>query len=402
MAEGRLQVIVNENISLTPIQGASVVVSTGDEVLYRLFTDESGKTDFITLEAPPLSYSLEPGEPQPYAQYDIAVKAEGYGSVYIFGVQVYAESEALQNVLLIRGGSDSEIVVPPPVLYGNYPAKIIESEVKPLPPETGFAVLDRVVIPEYIVVHDGTPNSQAKNYYVPYKDYIKNVASGEIYSTWGREAIKANVYAIQSFTLNRVFTEWYRNKGFDFTITSSTAYDQSFSYGRTIYESISEVVDEIFNEYIRRDGQIQPLFAQYCDGIQVSCPGQLTQWGSEDLAQQGYTAIEILRYFYGDDISIVTAERIAGIPYGYPGTPFEIGSSGNDVRRLQQQLNTIADTYTAIDKIRVDGIFGPATENAVKEFQSIFNLPQTGIIDKATFYEISGIYVALERLAELR
>ncbi len=183
--------------------------------------------------------------------------------------------------------------------------------------------------------------------------------------------------------------------------TYSTRYDQSFSLGRTIYENISEIVDEMFTNFLRREGQRQPLFAQYCDGKNVTCPGWMTQWGSEDLARQGYSAIEILRYFYGDDIFIDTAEFVQGVPLSFPGEPLTIGSTGNDVRTIQQQLNTISDTYSAISKLAVDGIYGENTAQSVKQFQKIFNLSQTGVVDLATWYQISQIYVAIERLAEL-
>lgn len=183
--------------------------------------------------------------------------------------------------------------------------------------------------------------------------------------------------------------------------TYPTRYDQSFSPGRTIYENISIIVDEMFVNFLRREGQRQPLFAQYCDGRRVQCPGWMTQWGSEDLAQQGYSAIQIIRYFYGDDVFIDTAERVQGVPLSYPGTELSIGSTGNDVRTIQRQLNSISQTYSAIPSLRVDGIYGESTAEAVMEFQKIFNLPQTGVVDLATWYEISEIYVAIERLAEL-
>lgn len=235
---------------------------------------------------------------------------------------------------------------------------------------------------------------------MPYKDYIKNVASSEIYSTWDEAAIRANVLAIQSFVLNRVFTEWYRNKGYNFTITNSTRYDQAFNYGRTIYEDISIIVDEMFTNYIKREGEIQPLFAQYCDGRNVVCPNWLSQWGSAALAEQGYSAMDILRYYYGDDIYLEQAESVSGVPVSFPGENLTIGSRGNDVRTIQSQLNTISRTYSAIPRLAVDGIYGEATVESVKAFQNIFNMPQTGIVDLATWYQISQIYVALEKLAE--
>lgn len=401
MATGYLQVELYNQGQASPVIGGRVVVSKNGEVLYELFTNDSGQTETVALEAPPIEYSINENEPQPYETYDITVTADGYRDVIINGVQIFADRTALQKVIMTEGQGQVTINVPPPVLWGDYPEKEPEEEVKEIPTETGFVVLDRIVIPEYIVVKDGVPSGGGQVYYVPYKDYIKNVASSEIYSTWSDAAIRANVLAIQSFVLNRVFTEWYRNRGYNFTITNSTRYDQSYSQDRTIYENISTIVDEMFTNFLRREGQRQPLFAQYCDGRQVSCPGWMTQWGSEDLAKQGYSAIEILRYFYGDDIFIDTAEKVQGVPLSYPGQELTIGSTGNDVRTIQNQLNTISNTYSAIQKLRVDGIYGQATADAVMEFQKIFNLPQTGVVDLATWYQISQIYVAIERLAEL-
>lgn len=401
MATGYLQVELYDQSQAAPVVGGRVIITKNGEVLYDLYTDNSGQTIRVSLETPPLEYSLEQNEPQPYSTYDLAITADGYKDVTINGVQVFADDVALQKVLMTPGSGQEVINVPPPVLWGDYPEKEPEDEVKPIPEETGFVVLDRVVIPEYIVVKDGVPSGGGQTYYIPYKDYIKNVASSEIYSTWSDAAIRANILAIQSFVLNRVFTEWYRNRGYNFTITNSTRYDQSFSQGRTIYENISTIVDEMFTNFLRREGQRQPLFAQYCDGRQVSCPGWMTQWGSEDLAQQGYSAIEILRYFYGDDIFIDTAEKVQGVPLSYPGEELTIGSTGNDVRTIQRQLNTISNTYSAIPKLRVDGIYGQSTAEAVRAFQKIFNMPQTGVVNLATWYQISQIYVAIERLAEL-
>lgn len=401
MATGYLQIELFDQSLARPVSGGKVVVSSDGQIIYEVYTDNSGQTESLALNAPPLQYSLEQNEPQPYSTYDIDITANGYFDTKIIGAQVFADSTALQRVLLTVGEGSRTITVPPPTLWGDYPAKIPEDEVKPIPDESGFVVLDRVVIPEFIVVKDGVPNSDGATYYIPYKDYIKNVASSEIYSTWADAAIRANVLAIQSFVLNRVFTEWYRNRGYSFSITNSTRYDQSFSLGRTIYQSINTVVDEMFTNFLRREGQRQPLFAQYCDGREVTCPGWMTQWGSEDLARQGYSAIEIIRYFYGEDVFIDTAEKVQGIPISYPGEPLTIGSRGNDVRTIQQQLNSISNTYSAIPKLRVDSIYGQDTADAVKAFQKIFNLPQTGVVDLATWYEISQIYVAIERLAEL-
>ena len=298
-------------------------------------------------------------------------------------------------------GAEENIQIPDHTLYGSYPPKIAEDEVKPVQ-ESGEIVLSRVVVPQTIVVHDGVPtNASAKDYYVAYRDYIKNVASSEIYATWPRSTIVANVLAIMSFTLNRVYTEWYRNQGYDFTITSSTAFDHKWIYGRDIFEPISEVVDDIFDNYLSRPGVRQPILTQYCDGRRVSCPGWMTQWGSCSLGEQGYSAIEILRRFYGNSIYINTAEQISGIPISYPGEPLKVGSSGDKVRQLQQQLDAVATVYTAIPRVTPDGIYGSETEASVRAFQSVFGLPQTGVVDFATWYKISHIYVGISRIAEL-
>lgn len=234
-----------------------------------------------------------------------------------------------------------------------------------------------------------------------YKDYIKNVASSEIYATWPTETIIANVLAIQSITLNRVYTEWYRNKGKDFTITSSTAYDQKWMSGRNVFESISQIVDTIFNNYLTRPNIAQPLFTQYCDGQRVSCPNWMRQWESKTLGDRGYSAIEILRYFYGNSIYINSSEEISGIPSSWPGSDLTIGSRGDKVRQMQSQLNVIAGAYPLIPKISADGIFGENTAEAVRVFQSVFNLPANGIVDYPTWYKISEIYVGVSRIAEL-
>lgn len=225
MATGQLQFELYDTTVAQPVANGRVVVrDSNNNVVFEGFTDESGQSDVINLETEPLEYSLEENEPKPYTEYSAEITADGYKSVIINGIQIFADSLALQRVYMQKGEGQEVINVPPPVLWGNYPEKEPELEVKPIPEETGFVVLDRVVIPEYIVVHDGVPGSNATNYYVPYKDYIKNVASSEIYSTWPDAAIRANVLAIQSFVLNRVFTEWYRNRGYNFTITNSTEY----------------------------------------------------------------------------------------------------------------------------------------------------------------------------------
>ncbi len=404
---GILQVNVVSQENNFPVRDAEVSISyKGDpeSTVEQLTTDSSGQTEQVSLAAPPLDLSLSPGLAQPYSEYVVNIRAQGFEPVAISGTEILPDTTAIQPVRMVpiqdAVSPDVPIVIPDHTLYGEYPPKIAEDEVKTVA-ETGEIVLSRVVIPQTIVVHDGVPTDPtATNYYVPYLDYIKNVASSEIYATWPKSTITANVLAIMSFTLNRVYTEWYRNKGYDFTITSSTAFDHKWIYGRNIYDSISQVVDEIFNSYLSRPGIRQPILTQYCDGNRVQCPNWMTQWGSLTLGEQGYSAIEILRHFYGSNMYINTAEQVSGIPSSFPGYNLTIGASGDKVRQVQDQLDTIAAVYTAIPRITADGIYGQATANAVRQFQSIFGLPVTGIIDFATWYRISHIYVGITRIAE--
>ena len=411
MAQGYLQVDVVSDANSFPVQDADIVVARteeSDEIIEETRTNSSGQTENLPLDAPPLELSLSPEETErPYAEYTIRITAPGFEPFVVSGTEVLADVTAIQGIRLrplsnVPAGEQTETVtIPDHTLYGDYLPKIAESEIKPVI-ETGEIVLSRVVVPQTVVVHDGVPtNASAANYYVPYRDYIKNVASSEIYATWPRSAIVANVLAIMSFTLNRVYTEWYRNQGYDFTITSSTAYDHKWIYGRNIFESISVVVDDIFDNYLSRPGVKQPILTQYCDGRKVRCPGWMTQWGSCELGEAGYSPIEILRNFYGDDMYINTAEQISGIPASWPGYDLKIGATGDKVRQLQEQLDAISSVYTAIPDISPDGIYGPATAEAVRKFQSIFGLPQTGVVDFATWYKISHIYVGITRIAEL-
>ncbi len=404
---GTMKISVVSSVGLIPVENATVTVSyTGDpeSPLQVLTTDSSGQTPVIELAAPPLELSLNPdAAQQPYSEYNISVTAEGYEPVYVSGSEILANELSLQvvrmNPLATTGEEEKVVTIPAHTLWGEYPPKIPEDEIKPMA-ETGEIVLSRVVVPEYVIVHDGAPaDTSAPNYWVRYRDYIKNVASCEIYSTWPESAIYANVLAIQSFTLNRVYTEWYRNQGYNFTITSSTAYDQKWIYGRNIYRNIDYLVDTIFANYLSRPGVRQPIFTAYCDGNRVTCNG-LSQWGSKYLGDQGYSAIEIIRYYYGNDMYINTAEIISGVPSSWPGYDLGIGASGDKVRQLQTQLNRIARNYPAIPTIAADGIYGPGTAEAVRTFQSIFNLPQTGVTDYPTWYEISEIYVGVSRISE--
>lgn len=404
---GNLQINVTGNDN-RPIRNATVTISyTGepDSTIEEGTTDVSGQLLERGLKTPPIEWSLDVNNiKQPYAEYTINVSAEGFEPANISGIEILADTTSVQNVSLTPvepGAEGSNVVIPAHTLYGEYPPKIPESEIKPMD-ESGEIVLSRVVVPEFVIVHDGVPSdSTANDYYVTYRDYIKNVASSEIYATWPEQTIIANVLAIMSFTLNRVYTEWYRNKGYDFTITSSTAFDHKWIYDRNIFDSISNIVDDIFNQYLSRPNVKQPILTQYCDGRRVQCPQWMTQWGSKTLGENGYSAIEILRNFYGNSMYINTAEQISGIPASWSGYNLDIGSSGDKVRMLQEQLDRIAEVYTAIPTIITDGIYGEATKEAVTEFQRIFGLPQTGIVDFRTWYKISQIYVGITRIAEL-
>lgn len=257
------------------------------------------------------------------------------------------------------------------------------------------------VIPDNIRVHLGPPSSNAETVTVPFVDYIKNVASSEIYPTWPENALRANIYAIITFALNRIYTEWYPSRGYDFDITNSTQYDQAFVPGREIFENINDIVNDIFDEYVVRNGSIQPLFTQFCNGTTSTCQG-LSQWGTVSLAEQGLTPYEILQRFYGGDISILTDTPVASVGESYPGEPLRLGDDSNSVKIIQTELNRISDNYPAIPKIRVEnGLFGLDTENAVRAFQEIFGLPRSGTVDKATWYRIRRYYNGVKRLAEL-
>lgn len=403
---GRLQIhCVTPNMA--PIEGATVRIYSPARptvVLEEMTTDISGLTPEIELPAPSVDYSQEPSAVQPYSEYNISAVQPDYTPVNISSMQIFAEVTSIQDATM-REAEDSSAqgslyVIQPHTLWGYYPPKIAEPEINPAA-ESGEIVLSNVVIPEYVVVHDGPPtDASAANHYVRFRDYIKNVASSEIYATWPEATIQANILAILSFTLNRVFTEWYRNQGFNFTVTSSTAFDHKWMPGRNIYDNIGITVDSLFVNYLSRPNIRQPILTQYCDGNRVQCPNWMTQWGSKNLGDQGHDAISILRHFYGSSLYINTAPQVSGVPASWPGQNLDIGASGDNVRMIQEQLNAIADTYTQIPKVAVTGQYNEQTADAVRTFQSIFNMPATGIVDFPTWYRISGIYVAVTRIAE--
>lgn len=405
---GNLNVIVTGTDSYSPLSSATIeIANTGEpnRILESITTDQNGQTGYIELSAPPREYSMEPTDNQPYSEYNLKISAPGYQEGLISGVQIFSGENGLQSIVLLPSEQTPDYVYNPIVIGGHtlweyYPPKIAEPEIKPLA-ESGEIVLSRVVVPETIVVHDGVPgDSTATDYYVPYIDYIKNVACCEIYSTWSESTIEANILAIMSFTLNRVYTEWYRNKGYNFTITSSTAYDHKWIYGKTIYENISQIADRLYNRYLARPNVKQPILTQYCDGKRVSCPNWMTQWGSKALGDDGFSAIDIIHYYYGSDMYVNEAEIVSGIPSSYPGYDLTIGSSGEPVITIQEQLNRIAQNYPAIPTVTVDGIYGSATAESVRAFQSIFNLPVSGIVDFPTWYKISQIYVGVSKIGE--
>lgn len=394
-------------VDLIPIENAAVIITSSEQptdILEQLVTNSSGLTDFIFLPAPNIEYSLEPSTIRPFSLYDIKVSAPSYETLAFYNIEILADTISEQNATLNplpkgENGVVEAFIISPNTLYGNYPPKIPETDIKPVR-ESGEIVLSQVVIPEYIIVHDGAPSSVATNYWVRFRDYIKNVACSEIYATWTESTIYANVLAILSFTLNRVYTEWYFNKGFDFTITSSTAYDHKWTNGRNIYQNISFIVDSVFVNYLSFPNVRQPILTQYCDGYRVQCPEWMSQWGSKSLGDEGYSAIEILRRYYGSSMYINTAAQVSGVPVSWKNTDLTIGSRGESVKTIQEQLNRIANVYSAIPKLSVDGIYGPKTAASVKLFQSVFSLPQTGIVDRATWYKISQIYVGVSRMIQ--
>ncbi len=400
MAKGYLIVNVYSDSIANPVSGATVTISKNNQNIITTKTNEEGKTELITLDTVDKNYSeQEQYQVKPYETYDVIVKALGLTETKIEGVQIFDGIQSIQNVYMTsidenQGESVSEIS--PNTLWGDYPPNIQEEE---MIEEEGISpfVLQRVIIPETIVVHDGVPtNATAPNYNVPFIDYIKNVASSEIYSTWPKETIKANVLAIISFTLNRIFTEWYQSKGFDFTITATTSYDQKYTKNGTIFEPISTIVDEIFTNYIRSGIRLEPLLAHYKSSTTEA--GYLSQWGSKELGDKGYQALEILRYYYGNSINIYEAIPEGEYPYSFTTTLKE-GDCSRDVYVLQNVLNYIRGSYPGIPIIEnPSGFFDEQTKRAVLKFQSVFFLSQTGMVNQQTWYRLSYIFSAVSKM----
>lgn len=402
MAIGYLLIQTRIANDAVPLEGVQIrILDDQGNRIYDLTTDENGETPMISLETVDASLSLDPNYAgTPYIGYDVFAQAQGFQSLYIEGIPIYDGQTAILPITLIpmqelqRSGEVMRITLEKPAASRQEPHLQQRPIAEPY-------VLRQVVIPNRITVHLGSPASSASNVQVSFPDYVKNVASSEIYPTWPDASLRANIYAIITFALNRIFTEWYRAQGYNFDITNSTAYDQAFVYGRPIYESINNIVDEIFNEYVRRQGQNVPYFTSFCNGTTVTCSG-LSQWGTVTLAQQGLTPLQILRSYYPNDVEIAQAAAITDAVSSYPGTPLRVGSTGLDVQTIQTYLNRIRKNYPAIPAITdEEGVFGSSTQAAVRTFQNIFNLGTDGIVGKATWYKISQVYIAVTRLAEL-
>ncbi|WEG11088.1 LysM peptidoglycan-binding domain-containing protein [Pullulanibacillus sp. KACC 23026] len=385
-----------------PLEGVRVRISNQQgQLLYELTTDRNGETKPVPLEAVDRKFSLDPTySGDPYSIYILDAEKEGYNSLHIADVQIFDGEKAIQPLVLIPMRAGQKVPIQQTLIIGK-PAIQMTTPRNPAGPIVEPRILRQVIIPNPITVHLGAPSEDASNVQVTFIDYVKNVGSSEIYSTWPKASLEANIYAIITFALNRVFTQWYRSRGFNFDITNSTAYDQYFVYGRTIYESISQIVDQNFNQYVRREGQIAPFFTAFCNGTTVTCDG-LSQWGTVTLADQGMSTMEILRYYFPDDIELSQTNIITGIVEGFPGNNLQLGSTGLDVQVVQYSLKRIKQTYPDLPAITdEEGKFGDSTKAAVMEFQSVFDLTSDGIVGKATWYKISYIYVAVAKLASL-
>lgn len=404
VAYGYLRMQIMSAQDALPIANAMIRVyqNIENEIINESFyiSNEMGVSEYIQLEAPDVALSLdENNRERPYSIYNVEVRAEKYQTLEIVGVQIFANTNTTLPLNLIP--NNSRITTREVDYISDHQLLSDGDEHQDQLYSPLFRVLTRVTIPKRITVHLGRPNSSAENLNVDFVYYIKNVASSEIYPTWNEQALIANILCQISLTLNRIYTEWYPSKGYSFDITNSTAFDQAFVKNRNIFDNISRIVDEIFNVYIQKDNYAEPYYAEYCDGKIANCPG-LKQWGTQSLAQQGYNYRQILAYYYGNNLNLITTNHIQEIKQSYPGTPIRNGSSGIDVVQIQKQLNAIAVNYPAITPILpIDGIFGTQTENAVRVFQRQFALTADGVVGKATWYKISYVYVAVRKLAEL-
>ena len=402
MATGILRIQAFAARQSAPVEGVTVNI-VGDGFTAARMTDAEGNAADVTLTAPDCALSLEEDNTTrlPYAVCSLTASKAGYRTVRIQGIQVFAGQVTLAQPEMIpeteedRDVENPPIVIPPHPLFaggggsGRAPAD-------PCAPR----VLDRVIIPKNITVHLGKPAASARNVTVSFRRYIANVASSEVYPTWPESALRANIHCQISLALNRIYTEWYPSRGYSFNITNSTSYDQYYVHGRTVFDVMVRLTDDIFNTYLRKTGTVNPYYSEYCDGKSVTCPG-LKQWGTVTLAKQGKTPLQILKYYYGSNIEIVRTNNIQAIPQSYPGSPLRQGDSGTAVFTLQRQLNRIAKDYPFIGKLTVDGVFGPRMVSTVKTFQRQFNLTADGVVGRQTWYKISYIYVSVKDLAEL-
>lgn len=402
MATGILRIQAFAARQSAPVEGVTVNI-VGDGFTAARMTDAEGNAADVTLTAPDCALSLEEDNTTrlPYAVCSLTASKAGYRTVRIQGIQVFAGQVTLAQPEMIpeteedRDVENPPIVIPPHPLFaggggsGRAPAD-------PCAPR----VLDRVIIPKNITVHLGKPAASARNVTVSFRRYIANVASSEVYPTWPESALRANIHCQISLALNRIYTEWYPSRGYSFNITNSTSYDQYYVHGRTVFDVMVRLTDDIFNTYLRKTGTVNPYYSEYCDGKSVTCPG-LKQWGTVTLAKQGKTPLQILKYYYGSNIEIVRTNNIQAIPQSYPGSPLRQGDSGTAVFTLQRQLNRIAKDYPFFGKLTVDGVFGPRMVSTVKTFQRQFNLTADGVVGRQTWYKISYIYVSVKDLAEL-
>ena len=402
MAAGILRIQSFEARRSAPAAGVTVTI-TGQGFSASRLTDDTGNTQDLEIDAPDQAHSLEEDNTtiQPYAVCDLVAEKPGFETIHIEGVQIFAGQVTLAPLEMTPANArvtppSQSVVIPPHSLFapggGSGPA--------PDQDTPQGRVLSQVVIPTFITVHLGKPSESARNVTVSFQDYIANVASSEVYPTWPEQALRANIHCQISLALNRIYTEWYPSRGYSFNITGSPGVDQAYVHGRTVFDVMVRLTDELFNTYLRKAGTVNPYYAEYCDGKTVSCPG-LKQWGTVSLANEGRSALSILRYYYGSSIETARTSNIAAIPQSYPGSPLRQGASGTSVYTLQRQLNRIAKDYPAFGKLTVDGAFGPAMAETVKKFQRQFGLTADGVVGRSTWYKISYIYVSVKDLAEL-
>ena len=402
MATGILRIQAFAARQSAPVEGVTVNI-VGDGFTAARMTDAEGNAADVTLTAPDCALSLEEDNTTrlPYAVCSLTASKAGYRTVRIQGIQVFAGQVTLAQPEMIPETEEDRDVENPPIVIPPHPlfaggGGSGRAPTDPCAPR----VLDRVIIPKNITVHLGKPAASARNVTVSFRRYIANVASSEVYPTWPESALRANIHCQISLALNRIYTEWYPSRGYSFNITNSTSYDQYYVHGRTVFDVMVRLTDDIFNTYLRKTGTVNPYYSEYCDGKSVTCPG-LKQWGTVTLAKQGKTPLQILKYYYGSNIEIVRTNTIQAIPQSYPGSPLRQGDSGTAVFTLQRQLNRIAKDYPFIGKLTVDGVFGPRMASTVKTFQRQFNLTADGVVGRQTWYKISYIYVSVKDLAEL-